>query len=387
MTKLSTITRLAISAFGAIMLAAPSVSPGHAQSAPLKVGFLMPLTGGSSKLGQLMLEGATIGVDEVNASGGVGGHPLQLIPEDSQGLSKNGIDGFRKLVDIDGVHVIITGFTPVVVGVAPLSKEAKVYLISASTASPALRGISPYFQSTWMYDDETVRRILPYAQKTLGVKRLAVLTALNDLGESLAASVKQEWQRLGGTLAIEEGHQAQEINFRPSLLKIIAARPDAIYFTNSNGKQAAQFIRQARDLGFEGYILSFGAFEDPEVLAVGAKAAKTYYTAPPYDPNASAERSRKFVDAFRAKYDRLPNIHQANHYDLIMMIKAVAEKLMRDGKPVDGEDFRAAITASMAQYDGAAGPYRLNFQDGSTLRATIVKTVRDGAFVKVADAD
>jgi len=65
--------------------------------------------------------------------------------EDSQGLSKVGIDGFRKLVDIDGVNVIITGFTPVVVAVAPLAKDSKVYLISASTASPALRNISPYF--------------------------------------------------------------------------------------------------------------------------------------------------------------------------------------------------------------------------------------------------
>jgi len=53
----------------------------------------------------------------------------------------------------------------------------------------------------------------------------------------LAASVKQEWQRLGGVLAIEEGHQAQEINFRPSLLKIIAAQPDANLFTNSNGSR------------------------------------------------------------------------------------------------------------------------------------------------------
>src|SRR5262249_61172388 len=120
MTKLSTITRVASSAFGAIMLAAPSVSPGHAQSAPLKVGFLMPLTGGSSKLGQLMLEGATVGVDEVNASGGVGGHPLQLIPHDSQGLSKNGIDGFRNLADNHGGHGVITGFTPVVAVARPL---------------------------------------------------------------------------------------------------------------------------------------------------------------------------------------------------------------------------------------------------------------------------
>lgn len=385
MITVAPIARAVVCAFLAFTIT--SWSARAADPEPLKIGFLMPLTGGSGKLGQMMLEGATIGVEEVNASGGIGGRPLELITEDSQGLASSGISGFRKLVDVDGTNIIITGFTPVVVAIAPLSKDAQVYLISASTASPALRGISPFFQSTWMFDDETVTRILPYAQNTLKVKRLAVLTALNDLGESLAAAVKKEWQRLGGTLAIEEGHQAQEINFRPSLLKIIAAQPDAIYFTNSNGKQAAQFIRQARDLGYEGYILSFGAFEDPEVLAVGAKANNAYYTAPPYDPDSPTEESRRFVNAFKRKYNQLPNIHQANHYDLVMVIKAVAKRLLQDGKPINGDNFRVAIGASMREFDGAAGPYKLNFQDGSAIRATIIKTVKDGAFVKAADVN
>jgi branched-chain amino acid transport system substrate-binding protein len=387
MLGFSSTARAAVVAMLGFALCVIAAGAGLAQPTPLKIGFLMPLTGNSSKIGQIMMQGALVAVDEVNAAGGVDGHPIELIQVDSQGLAKNGIDGFRKLVDVDGVSVMITGFTPVVVAIAPLATQSKVYMISASTASPALRGVSPYFQSTWMFDDETVKRILPYAQKTLGVKRLALLTALNDLGQSLAASVKSEWQRLGGTLAIEEGHQAQEINFRPSLLKIIAAKPDAIYFTNSNGRQAAQFIRQARDLGFDGYILSFGAFEDPEVLAVGAKAEKAFYTAPPYDPDAKSEKSQRFVAAFKKKYDRLPNIHQANHYDLVMMIKTVAEQLMRAGKPVTGENIRAAMAAGMTKYEGAAGPYRLDVKDGSAIRATIIKTIKGGAFVKVADVD
>lgn len=50
-----------------------------------------------------------------------------------------------------------------------------------------------------------------------------------------------------------------------------------------------------------------------------------------------------------------------------------------------GEAFREAFMAQLPEYVGAGGRYRFNFSDGSVIRSTVVKTVRDGAFVKLAD--
>lgn len=352
-----------------------------------KVGFLMPLTGGSGKLGQMMLEGAQLALDEINGGAGINGRKIALIQEDSQGLAKNGIDGFRKLVDIDKTPVIITGWTAVSVATAPLATETKTFLISGSTASPAVRNVSPYFQSTWMFDDESVKLILPYARSKLSIAKLGILTIISDLGAGLSASIKADWKRLGGDEPLEESFQAQETNFRPTLLKMIAAKPDAIYITSSNGKQAAQIVRQARDLGYEGYFLSFGAFEDPEVLALGDKCGKCIYTAPAFDASNGSEQTKAFAAAFSKKFGRMPNVHHANHYDLIQMFKVVSERLAKDGKPFTGETFRAQLMSSMPVYDGAGGRYTFNFKDGSVLRSTLVKTVKGGAFVTIQALD
>jgi ABC-type branched-subunit amino acid transport system substrate-binding protein len=349
-----------------------------------KVGFLMPLTGGSGKLGQMMLEGSQLAVDEINAAGS---RKIELIAEDSQALAKNGIDGFRKLAEVDKVPFVITGWTAVVAAIAPLATESKVYLLSASSASPALRSVSPYFQSTWMFDDETVRLILPYAAQKLNVAKLGLLTEVSDLGAALGASIKKEWSRLGKELSIEESFQSKETNFRPSLLKILATKPDAIYNTSSNGKLSAQVVRQARELGYEGIFLSYGAFEDPEILAIGKQAEKCFYTSPTFDTTAGNEATKKFVDAFTRKHGRPPNIHQANHYDLVQLFSAVAANLAREKTPLTGQAFRTELTSKFPTYDGAAGRYRFNFADGSVIRSTVVKTVKDGAFVKVADLD
>jgi branched-chain amino acid transport system substrate-binding protein len=349
-----------------------------------RLGFLMPLTGGSGKLGQMMMEGAQLAVDEINSAGKM---KIELVPEDSQALAKNGIDGFRKLVDVDRAQFMISGWTAVVAAIAPLATESKVYVMSASSASPALRSVSPYFQSTWMFDDETVKLILPYAAQKLSVSKLGLLTEISDLGNALGASIKREWSRLGKELVVEESFQAKETNFRPSLLKMLAAKPDAIYNTSSNGKLSAQVVRQARDLGFEGKFLSYGAFEDPEILTLGSKADNCFYTAPTFDTSTSDASIKKFVTAFSAKHGRLPNIHQANHYDLVQLFATVTTNLDNAKKPLTGENYRAEIQSNYLTYEGAAGKYRFNFADGSVLRSTVVKTVKDSAFVKIADLD
>lgn len=363
----------------------PAISQGQPGGEPRRIGFLMPLTGGSGKLGQMMIEGALVGVEEVNAGAGAGGRPIELVQEDSQALAQQGIAGYRKLVDVNKTDVIFTGWTAVVSAVAPLASESKVMLVSASTASPAVRGISPYFQSTWMYDDETVKLILPYAKDKLNVKRLAVLTVVSDLGTALAQAVKADWTRAGGAIAAEDVHQPGEANFRPILLKMLSSRPEAIYLTSSNGKQLAQIVRQAREIGYKGVFLSYGAFEDPEVLALGAQADGCYYSSPSYDAAAPSATGRKFVDAFQKKYGRLPNVHQANHYDLVKLYSAVADGLARQNKPLTGASFREYMATTMPQYQGAAGSYKFNYRDGSVLRSSIVKVVKDGKFTKLDD--
>lgn len=352
-----------------------------------KIGFLMPLTGGSGKLGQMMMEGSRLAVEEVNAASGAGGRPVELIPEDSQALAKQAISGFKRLADYHDAEVIFTGWTAVVSAIAPLAEQSKTMLISASTASPAVRGISPYFQSTWMYDDETVKLILPYAKDKLNVNKLAVLTVVSDLGTALAKSVRQEWERMGGAIAAEEVHQHAEGNFRPILLKLVSSKPDAVYLTSSNGKQLAQIVRQARELGYKGIFLSYGAFEDPEVLALGAQADGCYYTSPAFNASSDDPATRKFVDAFQKKYSRTPNVHQANHYDLVYLHKLVVDGLTKQKRPVTGTNFKDYMVANVPEYKGAAGSYQFNYKDGSVLRSSTVKAVQGGKFVKLADLD
>ena len=67
------------------------------------------------------------------------------------------------------------------------------------------------------------------------------------------------------------------------------------------------------------------------------------------------------------------------------MYKTAVEGLVKQGKPVSGVNVRDYVLSNMARYEGAAGKYQFNPKDGSVLRATALKTVKDGKFVKITD--
>src|SRR5947209_13922464 len=81
---------LASTALGAAALAAPSVL--RAQGAPVKVGILQPISGAMSYSGQQGRIGATLALDEINASGikSLGGAKIEPVFGDAQSTPEGG---------------------------------------------------------------------------------------------------------------------------------------------------------------------------------------------------------------------------------------------------------------------------------------------------------
>src|SRR6218665_2036393 len=80
--------------------------PGLAQ-ASMRIGAVLPLTGPSATIGEDIRRGIMLGVDEVNASGGVLGKKLALIVEDSANNPTTALTAARKLATVDKVPAVI----------------------------------------------------------------------------------------------------------------------------------------------------------------------------------------------------------------------------------------------------------------------------------------
>src|SRR5437667_9033829 len=120
---------------GAAAITAVNVLPARAQTPPIKLGTLTPLTGAGGSYGPSMRKSMAWVVEQVNGAGGVLGRRVDLVSEDDQTSPEAGVRAARKLIDVDKVAAILgTWASSVTTAVAPLCWESKTFLATVSGA-------------------------------------------------------------------------------------------------------------------------------------------------------------------------------------------------------------------------------------------------------------
>jgi branched-chain amino acid transport system substrate-binding protein len=106
----------------------------HAQAQgkePIKIGFSMALTGPLGPNGKQALLGAKIWEEETNAKGGLLGRPVKLIYYDDQSNSSTVPGIYTKLLDVDKVDLVVSGYaTNMVAPAMPIVIQRKKTFIS-----------------------------------------------------------------------------------------------------------------------------------------------------------------------------------------------------------------------------------------------------------------
>jgi branched-chain amino acid transport system substrate-binding protein len=75
-----------------------AMAQAGADSGPVRLGLIFPLTGGSSDMGNSALTGAKLAVDEINQVGGLLGRPLELVIRDDKADPATGLKAAEELV-------------------------------------------------------------------------------------------------------------------------------------------------------------------------------------------------------------------------------------------------------------------------------------------------
>src|SRR5690348_6568742 len=103
------VKRMLVPAAVAALLVIPAVAPAGAAE-PIKIGFGMALTGGLAGNGKSALLAMKIWEEQVNAKGGLLGRPVQLVYYDDQTNPATVPGIYTKLLDIDKVDLVISGY-------------------------------------------------------------------------------------------------------------------------------------------------------------------------------------------------------------------------------------------------------------------------------------
>jgi branched-chain amino acid transport system substrate-binding protein len=116
---------------GAAMATASAAKQSRAQgTGPIKIPFIVPLSGPFTIFGEPIKLGAEITVEMINQDGGVLGRPIELIFRDDKGRPTDAAGAAQEMIG-DGHNLLIGGITPpLVLGMLPKVKEANAVLVT-----------------------------------------------------------------------------------------------------------------------------------------------------------------------------------------------------------------------------------------------------------------
>lgn len=339
-----------------------------------QLGVVFPLSGNAAEHGKDMLDGLQYAVKEVNANGGINGVPVELVVEDGKAVPKDSVNATQKLITVDKVPVIFTGFSSPVLASVPIADQHKVLLVNSAAATPRLANAGTFLLNTLVLQNIELNYIAQHATKELGLKKMAIIYQNNDLGLGSKEALTQYMKDNGGQLVADENFEVGAVDFRTQLSKIRSANPDALYLATA-GKDTALIIKQARELGIKAQFFGYHALEmPPEYMKLaGAHANGAIYS----------DSAAKYDEAFSSKWAQDHNGKQivftnAMYYDSAKMVFEGMKAADSKGYGITGEGIRKAIV-EIGTFNGIAGKTKIP-ENGNAIKDVAIKTIKDGKF-------
>ena len=307
---------------------------------PFRIGVMESLTGPGETYGTVANQAKQLAVDEINAAGGVNGHMLELVVEDSKCNAQDAITAYNKLTDVDGVKIILgTSCSGAMLGAAPLAEKEGVVMFSGLATNPDIAEAGDYIFRTSMNDAQLGIDTgnLLWAD---GIRKLATFNETTDYAEGVRRESVAQFEKRGGEVVAEERYPSDVTDFRSQLTKLLNASPDALHVAAQAEFAGGTIVKQARELGFDGPIYS-------DVVVVGATAleiagdAATGVKAVTADLDPANNTAQEVLKNFREKYGNvtLP-WYIGSAYDDVYI---TAECLKETGDDQDADGFRDCL--------------------------------------------
>lgn len=301
-----------------------AASGGSSAKSPVYFGVSAATTGQYAQYGEQFKEAFDLAVAEVNAKGGIDGHPVVLKYEDSQSDPKQSVAVAQKFVGDHSVSLVFGDYSSAAsIPASPIYTAGKLVQYGFNNSNPDFTAKGTQYQwSTSITTSATYTWTADYIKKqgihSVGVSYLDTA----DWGIPAYNAFKAEAKKVGLKITDAEGVLDTSDDYRPSLTKAVSGQPDAFVHIGY-GPDAAKIVTQLRAIGYDG---TFFGGQDEQSFD-GTKDAKGAINGAQFLASNPAPEVQAFVKAFKKKYPQESEVtgFEAGAYDALHVAVAAAK--------------------------------------------------------------
>lgn len=353
----------------------------------IKIGFNIPMTGDSPKVGEGTKYAAELIKEKVNGEGGldVDGvkYMLDFIYVDNELKPESAVSVAYKLIEQDEVLAIVgPDGSSQAIPAGQVAQENETPLISPWSTNPNTTLDRPYVFRACFLDPFQAPVAVKFAEDEFGMDKVAILYNLeDDYSKTLAGLFKDSWEDANGagSVVAYESFGQKDQDFSVQLTKIIASEAEILYLPAYYNK-VATIVPQAQDLGWDKVVFGADAWGSADLVKLSNGAVKGYYFTTHYAAAGAVGETKEFIDAYEAAYGYTPDDVGALSYDAInIVLTAIQAAGITGDLRADRTAVKDAI-ASLTDYKGITGTMTFTPEGDPIKDAVVVQVNEAGEF-------
>ena len=325
-------------------------------SGGVKVGFVLPFSGTYSMLGESIVNGFKMHVEEND--GKIGGSEVEYVQKDTEADPNRGVSITKEFLQKEQVDFLV-GPVSSAVAVAMLSevkKQGNAIWLNANAGDYRVtqKGCLKYHFRTSFNDWQTSAPLAPWVKENVA-DNVFLSYADYAFGQNSKEFFGKAFKEAGGTVVGEVGAPLGTSDYSPFLQQISDSGADAV-FSFFAGGDAVNYIKQFHNFGLDTKMTQTGSgfLLSADTLPAQGEAAVGKYSILHYTPTNTSSRNQEFVSAYQESHDTSPNVYACQGYDSAQAAVVAVENA--DGDSADDR----VVALQDAELDSPRGYFKFD---------------------------
>ncbi len=370
-------------------LALALAAAGGPADAQLKIAYIDPLSGLMAATGDHGLRELQFAADRVNASGGIQGQKIQIVPMDNKLSPQESLALLNRAID-EGIRYIIQGngssvAAALIDGVNKhnaRNPDRSVLFFNYAAVDPDFTNSKCSF---WHFrmdanSDMKLQALVSYMATQKDIKKVYLINQDYQFGHQVSKTAKELVKQMLPKAQIvgDELHALAKVkDFSPYIAKIKASGADTV-ITGNWGSDLALLIRAANDAGLKAKFYTFYAAVVGAPVAIGQAGVGRVSVVGYYDAGSASPEGLKYIEDFKKKYGKTEDPYTTAMPTLLGMFQKAAAQ----AKSTDPAKVAKALEGM--KFPGFFGEEEMRAQDHQNIQPLFIDTFEkvDGKKVK-----
>jgi branched-chain amino acid transport system substrate-binding protein len=202
---------------------------------PYRIGALFAISGPAAPLGVPERNTALLLQDEINKAGGINGHPLEILIEDTGSEESRTVLAANKLMDQGVLAIVGPSQSGETMAIISATQKRQVPLISCAASVLITQ---PAAERKWVFktpqsDEMAIQKLIEY-MKAHKIKKIGFIYVSNKFGESGRDQAEKLLPKAGIKIVATQTFGPEDTVMTTQVTNLVKAKPDAIICWGTN---------------------------------------------------------------------------------------------------------------------------------------------------------